>query len=75
MPIAKIGELIGKNNIFAYTTLTGFREGDEAGDQTFVSNTYGEIGSQNQMGPLTSLKRKIGITESELFTNWFLEAL
>lgn len=75
LPIAKIGELVGKNNIFAYTTLTGFREGDEAGDQTFVSNTYGEIGSQNQLGPLTSLKRKIGITESELFTNWFLEAL
>jgi hypothetical protein len=75
LSIAKIGELIGKNNIFAYTSVNGFREGDESGDMTFISNSYGEVASRNSMGPLSALKRKIGITESELFTNWFLEAL
>jgi hypothetical protein len=73
--LQKLINLVGANNIFVYAEIDGFREGDEAGDQTFVSSTLGHVGSVNSQGPLTALRKKLGISESELYANWFLEAL
>lgn len=68
--------LVGsKENIYVYSKIDGFREGDEDGDKNIVSNSYGEYGSPDILGPLMQVQRDTNMLEGEFFLYWMMKRL
>jgi hypothetical protein len=65
----------GKENLYVYSKIDGFREGDEDGDKNIVSNSYGEFGSQNVLGPLMQVQKDTNMLEGEFFLYWMMSRL
>ena len=60
----------GKENIYIYSKIEGFRNGDENGDASYISDSIGKFGSKNVLGPVEALRNKIGMSESEMLAYW-----
>jgi hypothetical protein len=75
LPLTDIINAAGGDNVFVYAQVGGFREGDELGDQAYMSNSIGRVGSRFVYGPLSDLVKRIGISENELMATWMMEAL
>ncbi len=65
----------GEENIFINSRIDGFREGDEDGDKSLISNSLGEFGSPNIMGPVVQLQRQTEMIEGEFFIYWMMTRL
>jgi hypothetical protein len=65
----------GMDNLYIYSRIEGFREGDEDGDRTIVSNTLGEIGSPLTLGPIVQMQRQNRLLEGEFFIYWMMTRL
>jgi hypothetical protein len=65
----------GEGNIFLNSRIDGFREGDEDGDRPIISNSLGEFGSRNALGPLVQLQRQTEMIEGEFFIYWMMTRL
>jgi hypothetical protein len=65
----------GKNNVYVQSTINGFRENDEAGDSSIISDTLGQIGSAKRSGPLRFVQQNLGMTDSEFFDYWILDKI
>lgn len=65
----------GEENIFINSRVDGFREGDEDGDKALISNSLGEFGSSNILGPLIQVQRQTEMIEGEFFIYWMMNRL
>lgn len=65
----------GKENLYVYSKIDGFREGDEDGDKSIVSNSYGEYGTQDILGPLMQVQKDTNMLEGEFFLYWMMSRL
>ncbi|MFP5384651.1 MAG: hypothetical protein ACLGHN_01135 [Bacteriovoracia bacterium] len=65
----------GEENIFVNSRIDGFREGDEDGDKALISNSLGEFGSSNILGPVVQLQRQTEMIEGEFFIYWMMKRL
>ncbi len=65
----------GEENIFVNSRIDGFREGDEDGDRALISNSVGEFGSANILGPVVQLQRQTEMLEGEFFIYWMMTRL
>ncbi len=65
----------GEENIFINSRIDGFREGDEDGDKALISNSLGEFGSPNILGPLVQVQRQTEMIEGEFFIYWMMNRL
>lgn len=65
----------GEENIFINSRIDGFREGDEDGDKAIISNTIGEFGSSNILGPVVQVQRQTEMIEGEFFIYWMMTRL
>ncbi len=63
----------GKENIFVTSTVAGFRQNDENGDQRFFGDTIGQIGDKQLDGPLNDLRSRVGMTQGEFLIFWLVE--
>lgn len=76
LPIDGMAAMVGgRDNLYVNSTINGFREGDENGDSPYVSNTIGEFGDKYFMGPMYSMKNRLGMTDAEFYINWLLGRL
>lgn len=65
----------GEENLFVNSRIDGFREGDEDGDRAIISNSLGEFGSKNVLGPLMQIQRQTEMLEGEFFIYWMMTRL
>lgn len=65
----------GEENIYMNSRIDGFREGDEDGDKAIVSNSLGEFGSSNILGPVVQVQRQSEMIEGEFFIYWMMTRL
>jgi len=65
----------GEENLFVNSRIDGFREGDEDGDRAIVSNSLGEFGSKNILGPLMQIQRQTEMLEGAFFIYWMMTRL
>lgn len=65
----------GEENIFINARIDGFREGDEDGDRVILSNSIGEFGSRNRLGPITEAQNATGMLEGEFMIYWMMTRL
>jgi hypothetical protein len=65
----------GEENIFINSRIDGFREGDEDGDKAIVSNSIGEYGAANILGPVVQVQRQTEMLEGEFFIYWMMTRL
>lgn len=65
----------GEENIYINSRIDGFREGDEDGDKAIVSNSLGEFGSSNVLGPVVQVQRQSDMIEGEFFIYWMMTRL
>jgi hypothetical protein len=65
----------GEENIYINSRVDGFREGDEDGDKAIVSNSIGEFGSSNILGPVVQMQRQTEMLEGEFFIYWMMTRL
>ena len=65
----------GKQNLYAFSRLSGFRESDENGDKTFTSSSIGEFGNANIAGPITKIIKDINVTRGEFYALWLRSRL
>lgn len=65
----------GEENLFINSRIDGFREGDEDGDKAIISNSIGEFGSSNILGPVVQLQRQTEMIEGEFFIYWMMTRL
>lgn len=65
----------GDENIYVYSKIEGFREGDEDGDRPITSNSLGEFGSPRTLGPVMQVQRQSEMLEGEFFINWMMQRL
>jgi hypothetical protein len=65
----------GEENLYINSRVDGFREGDEDGDKALVSNTIGEFGSSNILGPVVQVQRQTEMLEGEFFIYWMMTRL
>lgn len=65
----------GEENLFINSRIDGFREGDEDGDRAIISNSLGEFGSKNILGPLMQIQRQTEMLEGEFFIYWMMTRL
>jgi hypothetical protein len=73
LTIAGITALVGGDqNFFMNARIEGFREGDEDGDRSLVSNSLGEFGSSQIMGPISGMQRNLEMLEGEFFIYWMM---
>ncbi len=63
----------GEANLYAFANVQGFRTKEEAGDRPYISNSIGEFGDKNILGPLSNIQNKIEMNENEFFAYWILE--
>jgi len=74
LPLAGIVEVVGgESNLYAFANVQGFREKEEAGDRPYISNSIGEFGDKNILGPLSNMQNKIEMNENEFYAYWILE--
>lgn len=68
-----IGQMVGGgNNIFVIGKIDGFRVGDANGDKAVLSNSFGRIGNEDLEGPVSRIRKLIGITNGEFIISWLL---
>lgn len=65
----------GKENFYVVSKIDGFREGDEDGDRTILSNSFGEFGSKKAQGPLYDVLQQTEMLEGEFFIYWLMTRL
>ena len=65
----------GEENIYINARIDGFREGDEDGDKSIVSNSIGEFGSANILGPVVQMQKQTEMLEGEFFIYWMMTRL
>ncbi len=65
----------GTENLYLNARIDGFREGDEDGDKSIVSNSLGEFGSPNILGPVVQMQKETDMLEGEFFVYWMLMRL
>lgn len=65
----------GKENFYVVSKIDGFREGDEDGDRTILSNSFGEFGSVRAQGPLYQILQQTEMLEGEFFIYWLMTRL
>jgi len=65
----------GVDHLFLRGQISGFRVGDEGGEQDIYSHTIGEIGSEKPFGPLKAIQSQVGIMDGEMFIYWLLNRL
>ncbi len=65
----------GKENFYVVSKIDGFREGDEDGDRTILSNSFGEFGSMKAQGPLYDVLQQTEMLEGEFFIYWLMTRL
>lgn len=65
----------GKENFYTKVKVDGFREGDEDGDRSISSSSFGEYGSPQIQGPLYRVLEKTGMLEGEFFIYWLMTRL
>lgn len=65
----------GEENIFVNSRIDGFREGDEDGDKALISNSLGEFGAANVLGPVVQVQRQTEMIEGEFFIYWMMTRL
>jgi hypothetical protein len=65
----------GSENLYINSRIDGFREGDEAAKEPIVSDSVGEFGSSNILGPLNQLQRQVKMLEGEFFIYWMMTRL
>lgn len=65
----------GESNIFINARIDGFREGDEDGDRNIISDSIGEFGSPNRLGPITEVQNATGMLEGEFMIYWMMTRL
>lgn len=65
----------GKRNLYAESRIQGFRIGEEVGDETVMSDSFGEFGSENVRGPIQAIKNSIDMTDGEFFISWLVTPL
>ena len=76
LPFPGIAEAVGgKDNLYVFSQMRGFRKGDESGDTPLISNSIGEFGDSSFSGPLQSIKNRMGMTDAEFFVNWLVGRL
>lgn len=68
-------ELIGRDNIYVFGQLTGFREQSEILLDPINSNTLGEVGSRFWNGPVEAVRSMLGIQRGEFNGTWMREQL
>jgi hypothetical protein len=66
-------ELAGDENISATGRIDGFRQGDEDGDKSIVSDIHGSLAIPLHTTPSAKIIQTIGITPGELFASWLTE--
>jgi hypothetical protein len=69
--IDQLKEIFGNKGVLITAKLEGFRQGDEMGDSSLISNTYGYI--KNISSPLSNIIEKTKIAKGELLLNWMME--
>lgn len=62
----------GKENFFVVSKIEGFRVGDENGDESLTSSTFGEIGNHNLSGPIDSVRQFMDMSSGEFYMSWLL---
>ena len=62
----------GAKNIFVAGKIGGYREGDEGGDSTIISNSNGRDGRDGLSGPLGTVQSELGMTTGEFSINWLM---
>jgi hypothetical protein len=72
---ADLERFIGKENIFVYGSINGFRNGDEILNDPITSNTEGRIQSEFWNGPFEVVQRLMGISGGEFSGYWLRERL
>ena len=65
----------GEENLFINSRIDGFREGDEDGNKALISNSIGEFGSSNILGPVVQVQRQTEMIEGEFFIYWMMTRL
>ena len=65
----------GSENIYAFARLSGFREGDESGDEIYTSSSIGKFGNSNIAGPIATIIRDINVTQGEFYALWLRSRL
>lgn len=65
----------GEENIHVNARIDGFREGDENGDNAILSNSIGEFGSRNRLGPIAEAQNMTGMLEGEFMIYWMMTRL
>lgn len=60
----------GDKNYLILSRVTGFRIDDEGGDTPLISNSLGQIGSSQPLGPIKNIIDSLGLTESEFMAFW-----
>ena len=71
-----LSEIVGgKDNIYAFGAIRGFRKGDENGDNPFISNSLGSFGNKNFLGPINYIRSKTGMNQAEFFATWLVGVL
>ncbi len=62
----------GKNNVLINAKVEGYRKGDERVDSPILSNTIGSAINKKVYGPLTEIRKKMGMSENEFLSLWIL---
>jgi hypothetical protein len=71
LPVESFYELFGgRDNLFIYAEVDGFRKGDENGDSHVLTETIGLVGSKKAEGPISDIQKRIGMTEGEFLATW-----
>ncbi len=65
----------GAENLYINSRIDGYREGDEDGDKALISNSLGEFGSSNILGPVVQVQKQTEMLEGEFFIYWMMTRL
>ncbi len=76
LPFDEFEKLLGGDeNYYLKGSINGFRVGRENGEESIISNTIGELGSEHQGGIAATLRNAIRISQGELGAFWFLRRI
>lgn len=65
----------GEQNFYVTSRIDGYRSADENGDRAIISNSFGEYGSRDVLGPLQTLVQQTEMLEGEFFIYWLMTRL
>ncbi len=65
----------GERNFYVNSKIDGYRAGDENGDRALISNSFGEFGRREVLGPLQNIQQQSEMLEGEFFIYWIMTRL